>query len=205
MRGMKKILPYLLFLFYVLVRYYLLDLLSLPSYSSLLFEVLFALTCIIIYWEGIDFINFFFDKRLFFIYFLLGGICLATARFNQWSIPFDFQEPSLFFHMVLLGPVVEELLFRLGFWKLIENMPLRFKYDHIILTSLFFSASHFYAYYLVPDNFKTFVLFQTLYTLFIGVMWALDFYQRRSYTTLVALHMSFNLGFFLTHFWSYLA
>ena len=147
------------------------------------------------------------------------GLCLGfgsgfgihfLAQKLDLGVPFDFSCHETWVLLLLVGPLLEEALFRQALWFLLEvfvkkktpstqvevtqsnlNWPL------IFISAALFSGAHFYSFFFVPAGFSTFVLFQTAYTFLLGVGLSVAFSRTRAFWVPWALHTTFNLGFAL--------
>ncbi len=111
-------------------------------------------------------------------------------------VPFDTSSLETKVFLLVVAPVLEELLFRQTFWKQFESIRLP-KMGVWMLTSIFFSLAHLNAIRFVPSDLYTFIYYQTVYTLLLGLAcgWARE--KQTSVAPSILLHAAFNLGFFL--------
>ncbi len=159
------------------------------------FEVLFCILALILHFKRILFL---FNKRLIKLYTLSlagGFLTLLGAKLFKLTIPFDLTEFSNIMLLVLWGPILEEFLFRFAlYWPLHAGLG---KVIAGLITSLFFSYCHFHAYFLVPRNLKSFVIYQTIYTFIIGYWWVEEYQKERNLVAPLGMHILFNFGFYL--------
>lgn len=127
---------------------------------------------------------------------VLGSLTYIIAKSSQYFIPFNWSLSETIPLLIFFGPVLEEFLFRFALWQPIAQLS-HHKGTTTLLTALLFSWSHFYPYFFVPAVFRPFILFQTIYTFFLGIWWGTRLAQTKNLTIPLALHISFNLGFFL--------
>lgn len=120
----------------------------------------------------------------------------ATKPFDI-VIPFDFTRAETVFFLLAVGPLLEELLFRQALWHALGS-ALKDPRRVLLATAALFSFAHFHAYFFMPEPLQPFVLYQTAYTLALGLWWGFSF-QRSEQAFLVplTLHFGFNLGFYL--------
>ncbi len=126
-----------------------------------------------------------------------GFLIFKGAVYKNMFIPFDFKERALLVMLLVIGPLIEELVFR---FALLKSFEATFKKPMAatILSSLLFSYGHFHAYFYVPEEMYSFIFYQTAYTLVLGLWLSAAFYYfKRSVIAALLLHMSFNLGFYL--------
>ncbi|MBI3534181.1 MAG: CPBP family intramembrane metalloprotease [Deltaproteobacteria bacterium] len=98
--------------------------------------------------------------------------------------------------LLFVGPVLEEFLFRQAFWSLFRR-ALRTQKGAWIATALVFAFGHFFAYFFVPPELKSFVIYQTTYAFGLGVWWGYGIYKTGAISYTISLHFLFNFGFFI--------
>ncbi|MBS1960232.1 MAG: CPBP family intramembrane metalloprotease [Bdellovibrionales bacterium] len=138
---------------------------------------------------------------------LMGTLTFKMASWIGLSIPFDhleFGNPAHHVMIALLlvvGSIIEELLYRQALWFSLEAMTDRWPrvvaWAPLVVTALLFSIGHLEAYSTVPPEYKSFVLFQTGYTLALGLWWGRIYQEGRSVGLTILLHMGYNFGFLL--------
>lgn len=102
----------------------------------------------------------------------------------------------LFFQMVILAPILEELVFRMGIGELQLKFLPRFKWN-FLLNGFIFSLSHALALFVVPDEFIVFIWCQIFYTFVLGMLCFNSFVKTRNPLFPITVHLSFNLCFYL--------
>jgi membrane protease YdiL (CAAX protease family) len=126
------------------------------------------------------------------------GVLIAVVGVQfGWGAPFDFHSPLLWVQLVLVAPVLEEALFRLLAWEVLSEFLKNTKLV-LVVVSLGFALSHFAAYFYVPDVFKGFVIYQSVYTFFLALHWGWARMRYRSWLVGVGLHFCVNLAFGLS-------
>jgi len=127
---------------------------------------------------------------------LLGWTVYRVAGLFQIPIPFDLSSKETIFLLLFLGPILEELIFRMALWQAIQAIG-RNAGLTLVATTLLFAAGHFAAYWFVPAPFRGFVIYQTAYVVLLG--FALGGRRLSSNAVLPCLfmHFGFNLGFLL--------
>ena len=119
-----------------------------------------------------------------------------TAGVFGILIPFNLEGFETLFLLLILAPVLEELLFRFALW---EPLELFTKSGVVIvaLTTLFFVSGHLMSYSYVPDEFKSFIVYQAMYVTLLGIGAG---FARLKYgmPTAILVHFFFNLGFFVS-------
>lgn len=126
----------------------------------------------------------------------LGGLVFFGAHFFNFSIPFDVSNWEGILILVLFGPLLEEVLFRGALWGLFEKILKRPQWAWW-MTSIVFSLAHFKVYFYLPEMYQGFVLYQSLYTLGLGLIWGWRYLQKRNLFPLILMHVAFNFGFYL--------
>ncbi len=133
---------------------------------------------------------------------VLGVVLYRAAGVLDIAIPFDFSNFSFLFLMIFLGPISEELIFRFLVWLPFEGI-FKAKYFVVIVTSVLFSLSHFWAYGQVDKAVQQFVVYQTIYTFFLALHWG----ERRATTAgllaPILLHISLNLSFAMSGYYDW--
>lgn len=132
------------------------------------------------------------DRNSIIFMGLCGGACAYIAKLN-FGIPFPLSETFTFIALLVIAPLLEESIFHMALW--LGLMKIRSPKYLLILTSLAFSTSHLIAILYVPEVYKGFVLFQSFYTLVLGIFCGLSIYKYQNLISAVLVHFSFNLGF----------
>jgi membrane protease YdiL (CAAX protease family) len=187
------------FIFYVLINFVFVKRLdALGTYASYIFEACFIIILLAIYKSHFRFK--FKIKKLFLLQvvaaFACGFAVYNGAGFLNVLVPFDLSDHETQLFLILLGPVLEELLFRQVLWSTLE-IALKSRRAAFVLTSLIFTFAHFFAYFYVPESIKPFVIYQTAYVLLIALWWGAIIYRFGVITMTVWLHIAFNTGFFV--------
>src|SRR5579871_5441824 len=128
--------------------------------------------------------------------FVLGFVVYRAGPLFHSQVPFDFRVSNLVALLLVLGPLVEELLFRFALWCPLERLTGERAWVALLATTLLFSLGHFQAWFYVPAPVKNFVLYQTAYTFLLGLWWGLVYLRTRAIGATLALHFLFNLGFY---------
>ena len=111
------------------------------------------------------------------------------------AVPFDFHSSETLLFLLLLGPVLEELLFRGALISIFKSFRLPTALL-VLLSATCFSYSHYKVITTVPETFHLFIYAQTLYTFLLGAICAF-IYLRRGLVFSVLGHLLFNFGFWL--------
>ncbi|OQW46105.1 MAG: hypothetical protein A4S09_16860 [Proteobacteria bacterium SG_bin7] len=169
-------------------------------YAPYAFEVIFCINAVYLFRSRLK-LKIKFNKTIFW-YLLtttVAGFCVFSLALPLGLfIPFNLKNPELIFLLIVIGPILEEFIFRFAFWHALEKL---FSNKLALpLTTVIFSYSHFQAYFLVPADFKHFVIYQTIYTLFLG-WWLGSCYRKYSVLSIpILFHIVFNLGFLVGFF-----
>ena len=166
-----------------------------PSY---IFDCLFV--SIILYWKRSSFLgtilrNYKGEVIRMIATSLLAIICISISNFLEFSAPFKYVD-HLLVQMIILAPIIEELVFRGAFWKLLEALQIQ-RAPMAILSTLFFSFSHLSGLLLLPKEFASFIIFQMIYTLGLGLICAKSRWQTNGLMAPILQHFIFNLCFYL--------
>lgn len=128
---------------------------------------------------------------------LVAGFCIfKLALITGIPIPFDLSGTETIVLLLIVAPILEEALFRFFLWQpilfLTKRPPVVW-----ILTSALFSYSHLHAIWFVPNEIHNFIIYQTAYTLLLGLACGYFVYRYSSLTGAILVHFSFNFGFYL--------
>ena len=171
---------------------------SMGTYASYVFEV--ADVGIVILLAGRTFFNYFSISKVALFGAagsLVAGIAVfRAAGFLSIQIPFDLKGTETLLFLLLIAPVLEELIFRFFLWQPIDRLT-RKPLIPWISTSILFSYSHLHAMWFVPKEIQSFIVYQTIYTLFLGLASGYFVFKYRSIAGAIAIHFTFNLGFYL--------
>jgi membrane protease YdiL (CAAX protease family) len=173
---------------------------SLHTYGGYAFEALFVISVLSYFRESSPAVP---ARRIIrtrvalssILVFAGGLACSQAAIANAILIPFDLQDRVNLILLLAIGPVLEEFIFRGALWRLIQHIL-----DHdtgvVLITSAAFSLSHLLVYWHVPEEFRAFVLFQTSYTVLLGLFCGQYRRSTGSPALPILLHGLFNLGFY---------
>jgi membrane protease YdiL (CAAX protease family) len=109
--------------------------------------------------------------------------------------PFHFLE-NPFLQLVIIAPLLEELIFRgaLGGYQLKFFNDFRFNWA---INGLVFSFSHLLGYWVVPEEYQTFIWVQVFYTFLLGALCYRSLEKTRNVLFPIGIHLVFNLMFYL--------
>jgi membrane protease YdiL (CAAX protease family) len=134
---------------------------------------------------------------LHLLFSIFGGFAVYKLAVTMGlAIPFDLKDDETLLFLLLVGPVVEELIFRQALWWPAQDLA-KTKWLPLAVTSVLFAFGHFHAYFFVSATIKPFVVYQTVYALFIAVWWGWALMRWRGLMAPLSLHMVFNAGFYL--------
>lgn len=198
---MSKLHCFFVLFFYILVRLGLDEILwqKISVYYGYLFELIFVLFTIFIFKpkqiiKSYSTLN---SAKLLGLFFFFGAITLLMSKAMHINVPFDLTSIETTLLLLVLAPILEELIFRYSLWEALKG----FNSSNFILifgTSILFSVGHFMSYWIVPIEYKSFVLYQTGYVFFLGC--ALGYFRRNANFPWLSilLHFGFNLGFYIS-------
>ncbi len=127
--------------------------------------------------------------------FIFSSLCLVFIHFSAVKTPFSFVD-NLFLQMIILAPLIEEFVFREGFYSLQERLS--FKGNTLLLVnSILFSLSHYSGTLLIPVEFHSFIYFQMLYTFPLGWICAKSRELSGGIFEPILIHFTFNLVFYV--------
>jgi membrane protease YdiL (CAAX protease family) len=166
------------------------------GFTPYYFEFIFALVSLYIFKDKL--LMYSENKKTkHFLRYLIGGlITLFFCKLFSTQIPFDLHSTSIKVFLVLIGPILEEVIFRFAIWNAIEKLTNCHKVA-LHLTSILFSIAHFKAIFIITPPFMTFITFQALYTLILGYTLGMRYEKKRNLMEIIILHVLFNLGFLL--------
>lgn len=171
---------------------------SFGPYASYWLEVIDV--CIAWFLAGSNFFNYFtVDRKILFC--SLGSLFVGFAIFRitgfaEIQIPFDLKGTETLVFLLLVAPFLEELIFRFFIWQPIEWLTGK-PIIAWLVTSLMFSYSHLHSIWFLPKEIHSFVVYQTIYTLILGLACGFFKFRNNSIAGAVLVHFGFNLGFYL--------
>jgi membrane protease YdiL (CAAX protease family) len=171
---------------------------SLGEFASYILEALLVAFSIILSWNSFREL-FKFHRSIFLssIGSLIFGFAIFKfAVFSNILIPFDLQGVQTIAFLLLISPILEELIFRFFLWKPTDSLTKR-PFLSWVITSIVFSYSHLHAIWFAPKEIHPFVMYQTVYTLILGLSCGYFVYKHNSILGGMLIHFFFNLGFYL--------
>lgn len=134
------------------------------------------------------------------VYACVSVICLAWACIGSiWymdiEVPFRLVN-NLEWHLLFFAPVIEELVFRQTFQRvLIHNMGGK-RVTSMLVASIF-AFSHLIGLTVLPAEYVPFIGFQVFYTFVLGVLCGQAILRFHSILAPITLHFLFNLSFYV--------
>lgn len=128
---------------------------------------------------------------------LVSGWCVyKMASPLSLVIPFNFGSTETLLFLLLIGPVLEEMIFRMSHWELLSEF-ISNPFVLLLLTSCIFSFAHFFAWWSVPVGLHSFVLYQAAYTFGLALYCGFRRMQTNSMAAPILVHFFFNAGFYI--------
>lgn len=165
-----------------------------PSFlSNIIFDIIFIAA--MLYWLKL--------RPNFSIKYEKGDISLVVATiilaigsiFSLKSLnlgnPFSFI-PALFINLVLIGPIVEEFIFRYIFNNFYSKVP----WKRHLTSGFIFSTSHSLSLFFAPKAWYSFFYLQISYTFILGIICSMAF-NKGKVTKPILIHIIFNFIFYL--------
>lgn len=187
-----KIFSLLYILAYIFIRYYIFETNPFPESVIYGFEAFFVIVGMFVFKFKLPKLTKINPIGLLSA-FVIGGLIFWFTKYKQWNIPLDFKSTQTAFLLLIVAPFLEEFIFRYAIWEAFERIS-----NYVVsfaLTSIAFSASHFYAYFFVPEEYKGFVIFQTIYTFGLALACGYQRMKKNSLIPAIAIHFVFNSGF----------
>ncbi|MEZ4872732.1 MAG: CPBP family glutamic-type intramembrane protease [Bdellovibrionales bacterium] len=167
-----------------------------PSYWSYIAEILFVLLVFVsLPIDRNQFKSFKIKYDLYALVFL-GLMVHWFGTSIGIVVPLDLEQPLTVALLLLVAPLLEELVFRFALWECFQNIVKK-PVIIIVFTALLFSLSHFKAVFYLPKEFHPFIIYQTIYTLLLGLILGWQKHRRNSLPHAITGHFYFNLGFYL--------
>lgn len=116
-------------------------------------------------------------------------LCLNSLSIQNPFIYIDW----LFFNLVIVGPILEEFIFRGVFSSFYTKKRIL---QHILSGGVF-SLSHSLSMINAPESFYKFFYVQILYTFILGIICSVSFTKSRNILKPILIHIVFNSIFYL--------
>jgi membrane protease YdiL (CAAX protease family) len=125
----------------------------------------------------------------------LASGAIAAIWYMDIEIPFRLVN-NLEWHLLLFAPILEELVFRQTFQRvLIANMGGK-RVTSMLVASIF-AFSHLVGLTVLPVEYVPFIGFQVFYTFILGVICGQSLLRFHSVLAPITMHFIFNLCFYL--------
>ena len=111
------------------------------------------------------------------------------------SMPFALKDPETVLILLVVGPILEEWIFRGALWKLIEVIT-GSPWPAYLTTAVLFSYGYYYVITAIDPQFSGYVRYQAIYSLGLGLLCG-GMRLRQGWRAAVFTHLSFNFGFWL--------
>lgn len=169
---------------------------TLSPYAIYIFEALWAGIALYLFrpfdWKTEEF-SFGYVVTLFFS--LVAGFAIfESVPYLKLILPFDMKNPEIVLFLVVIGPILEEFLFRGAIWNLLREW-FRSPLVPYLVTSVLFAYAHFHEIKTAPEEFHGYIRYQAVYTLALGLLSG-GVRMRFGLLGAVLIHLSFNFGFF---------
>jgi membrane protease YdiL (CAAX protease family) len=162
-----------------------------PSY--LLFDLIFSIFVLFLIKEKFNFkFNYTDLKKPALLILILAIAVLLLLILFKWQTPFLYIT-HYEIKLVLAAPIIEELLFRGALTGILRKHVSRTRL--LFISAGLFSISHFYSFFITPQEFHSFILLQTGYTFILGYILAKDFEENFNFARVILLHFVFNVIF----------
>lgn len=133
-------------------------------------------------------------KAVLEVVFLAGGSVLAIF-YMDIETPFRLVN-NLEWHLLLFAPVLEELVFRQTFQRVLIS-SVGGKYVTSMLVAAIFAFSHLVGLSVLPAEYVPFIGFQVFYTFLLGLICGQALLRFHSVFAPIFLHFVFNLIFYI--------
>ncbi len=165
---------------------------------SYVFDLLFALGVSFFFRLPWKFKWHFFNKqtlKAFSEVFALAAGSIAAIWYMDIEIPFRLVQ-NLEWHLLLFAPVLEELVFRQTFQRVLIGNVGGKRVTSMLVASIF-AFSHLVGLSVLPVEYIPFIGFQVFYTFVLGVICGQSLLKFHSVLAPVAMHFIFNLSFYI--------
>jgi len=170
---------------------------NLFPYADYVFEAVFGGVVLVLYpkwdWKKGPLT---FGASVGFFFALAAGFAIYEGSgLLGYGMPFALKDPETVLILLLVGPVVEEWVFRGALWKLFEEIT-GSVWPAFLFTSVIFSYAHYHVISTVDPQFASFVRYQAIYTLGLGLFCG-GMRLQLGWRAGLLTHVSFNFGFWL--------
>lgn len=110
--------------------------------------------------------------------------------------PFDLESASAILLLILIGPILEEAIFRMALWEPLLDLT-RSKPAALVITTVLFAYAHLHAIWFTPPEIHSFIFYQTAYVTVLGGLCGLRKIASSSLSAPILTHITFNTAFYL--------
>ncbi|HXH74937.1 MAG TPA: CPBP family intramembrane glutamic endopeptidase [Bacteriovoracaceae bacterium] len=125
----------------------------------------------------------------------LAWSCIFAIWYMEIEVPFRLVK-NLEWHLLLFAPIVEELVFRQTFQRVLINNVGGKRVTSMLVASIF-AFSHLIGLSVLPTEYVPFIGFQVFYTFVLGVLCGQALLRFHSVFAPMCLHFLFNLSFYI--------
>lgn len=130
---------------------------------------------------------------------LLAAGVILSIWYLEIEVPFRLVS-NLEWHLLIFAPVLEELVFRQTFQRLLIK-SVGGKYVTSMLVAAIFAFSHLVGLKVLPADYVPFIGFQVFYTFVLGLICGQALLRFHSIFAPIFMHFLFNLTFYLAMYW----
>jgi membrane protease YdiL (CAAX protease family) len=127
-----------------------------------------------------------------------GGYCIYyLAIAGGMNIRFNLRSAEVLFLLLIVAPILEEFIFRFALWEPLKDL---IKDEAIVnfTCAILFSIAHFTAIGTTSASHISFLVFQTVYVVILGIACGWARMRTGSIYTSILIHLAFNLGFYIS-------
>jgi len=194
---LKKIIPITLLTLYFLSSYFFNNqLVRIDAYMPYAVEVFWVIMTLMIFRDNIDFHYKFSFLHIFELLLLIGFgfvICIL-AKYLHIAIPINKSDPHTLILLLIVAPILEELIFRKTLFSIFERIYNNSTFI-VIVTAIMFSYAHFHYIFSVGRTYQSFIIYQSVYTLVMGLWFGLRILNLKSINGTIIMHFCVNIGF----------
>lgn len=126
---------------------------------------------------------------------LLAWACIGAIWYMDIEVPFRLVN-NLEWHLLFFAPIVEELVFRQTFQRILIHNVGGKRVTSMLVASIF-AFSHLIGLSVLPVDYIPFIGFQVFYTFVLGVLCGQALLRFGSVSAPICLHFLFNLSFYI--------
>jgi membrane protease YdiL (CAAX protease family) len=134
----------------------------------------------------------------FFFAWAAGFAVYEASGVLGYHLPFAMKDPLTVLILLLVGPFIEEWVFRGALWRLLEVIT-GSVWPAFLISSVLFSYAHYYAIHSVDPSLQSYVRYQAIYTLGLGLFCG-GIRLQHGWRSALVMHVFFNFGFWLGSF-----